>query len=72
MKILTILFSIYLLMIQTQQVILNASKSAKKDRKLFLRWDREEKWKRHIDAERCKLKSQRGACKKNAGNDQNA
>ena len=27
----------------------------KKDRKLFLRWEREEKWKRHIDRERCKL-----------------
>lgn len=41
-----------------------------KDRKAFLAWTREEQWKRYIDRERCKLKSQRRACKKDARNDQ--
>ena len=52
-----IYFILILLISTINLVILSPSKNnnTKKDRKLFLRWDREEKWKRHIDRERCKL-----------------
>lgn len=63
------IYFIFILLISTiNLVILKTKESAKNDRKLFLRWDREEKWKRHIDRERCKLISQRRISKKNARN----
>lgn len=50
---------LYLILSINMTILRTEEKVAKseKERKLFLRWEREEKWKRHIDRERCKLKS---------------